>query len=84
MVTAGAVLKAIDRTRYDVLPIGITQDGRWALTADEPERMAIAERRTPSVDQLAESTEGAVVLPRRPRGPRSRVQRAGIGAQGTR
>ncbi|MDT3724691.1 D-alanine--D-alanine ligase family protein [Streptomyces sp. DSM 41972] len=63
VVTAGAVLKAIDRTRYDVLPIGITQDGRWALTADEPERMAIAERRMPSVDQLAESTEGAVVLP---------------------
>ncbi|MEU0581378.1 D-alanine--D-alanine ligase family protein [Streptomyces griseoincarnatus] len=63
VVTAGAVLKAIDRSRYDVLPIGITQDGRWALTADEPERMAIAERRTPSVDQLAESTEGAVVLP---------------------
>ncbi|MFJ7117162.1 D-alanine--D-alanine ligase family protein [Streptomyces albogriseolus] len=63
VVTAGAVLKAIDRTRYDVLPIGITQDGRWALTADEPERMAIAERRTPSVDQLAESTEGTVVLP---------------------
>ncbi len=63
VVTAGAVLKAIDRTRYDVLPIGITQDGRWALTADEPERMAIAGRRTPSVDQLAESTEGAVVLP---------------------
>ncbi|MGA5550057.1 D-alanine--D-alanine ligase family protein [Streptomyces pseudogriseolus] len=63
VVTAGAVLKAIDRTRYDVLPIGITQDGRWALTADEPERMAIAERRTPSVDELAESAEGAVVLP---------------------
>ncbi|MFI2413272.1 D-alanine--D-alanine ligase family protein [Streptomyces sp. NPDC018947] len=63
VVTAGAVLAAIDRTKYDVLPIGITQDGRWALTADEPERMAITERRTPSVDQLAESTEGAVVLP---------------------
>ncbi|MFJ8902073.1 D-alanine--D-alanine ligase family protein [Streptomyces sp. NPDC102351] len=63
VVTAGAVLKAIDRSKYDVLPIGITQDGRWALTADEPDRMAITERRTPSVDQLAESAEGAVVLP---------------------
>ncbi|KOT27569.1 D-alanine--D-alanine ligase [Streptomyces caelestis] len=63
VVTAGAVLKAIDRTAYDVLPIGITPGGRWALTADEPERMAISDRRTPSVDQLAESTEGAVVLP---------------------
>ncbi|MEU3371661.1 D-alanine--D-alanine ligase family protein [Streptomyces sp. NPDC006711] len=63
VVTAGAVLRAIDRTKYDVLPIGITTDGRWALTADEPERMAISDRRTPSVEELAESPEGAVVLP---------------------
>jgi D-alanine-D-alanine ligase len=62
VVTAGAVLAAIDRTKYEVLPIGITTDGRWALTADEPERMAIADRRTPTVDQLADSVEGAVVL----------------------
>ncbi|MFF3155906.1 D-alanine--D-alanine ligase family protein [Streptomyces sp. NPDC057910] len=63
VVTAGAVLRAIDRTKYDVLPIGITTDGRWALTADEPERMAITDRRTPSVEELAESPEGGVVLP---------------------
>ncbi|MFE4666522.1 D-alanine--D-alanine ligase family protein [Streptomyces sp. NPDC056716] len=62
VVTAGAVLRAIDRTKYEVLPIGITQDGRWALTADEPERMAISARRTPSVDDLAESGEGDVML----------------------
>ncbi|MFF0382093.1 D-alanine--D-alanine ligase family protein [Streptomyces sp. NPDC004286] len=62
-VTAGAVLGAIDRTTYDVLPIGITRDGRWVLTADEPERMAIADRRTPEVLDVAESTEGGVVLP---------------------
>lgn len=62
MVTAGAVLTAIDRTKYEVLPIGITREGRWVLTADEPERMAITERRTPSVEELADSQEGAVVL----------------------
>ncbi|MFK4108885.1 D-alanine--D-alanine ligase family protein [Streptomyces sp. NPDC002176] len=62
-VTAGAVLGAIDRTTYDVLPIGITRDGRWVLTADEPERMAITDRRTPEVLDVAESTEGGVVLP---------------------
>ncbi|MEV0965672.1 MULTISPECIES: D-alanine--D-alanine ligase family protein [unclassified Streptomyces] len=62
VVTAGAVLRAIDRTKYEVLPIGITADGRWALTADEPDRMAIAERRLPSVADLAESAEGSVVL----------------------
>ncbi|MFK0167714.1 D-alanine--D-alanine ligase family protein [Streptomyces sp. NPDC090306] len=63
VVTAGAVLRAIDRTKYDVLPIGITQDGRWALTADEPDRMAIVDRRPPNVAQLAESAEGGVILP---------------------
>ncbi|GAA0604252.1 D-alanine--D-alanine ligase family protein [Streptomyces crystallinus] len=63
VVTAGAVLRAIDRTKYDVLPIGITTDGRWALTADEPDRMAIADRKVPSVAELAESAEGGVVLP---------------------
>ncbi|MEV7421869.1 D-alanine--D-alanine ligase family protein [Streptomyces sp. NPDC091212] len=62
VVTAGAVLRSIDRTKYDVLPIGITTDGRWALTADDPERMAIAGRTLPSVEQIAESTDGTVVL----------------------
>ncbi|WP_328536464.1 D-alanine--D-alanine ligase family protein [Streptomyces sp. NBC_00344] len=62
VVTAGAVLRAIDRTKYDVLPIGITTDGRWALTADDPERMAINDRTLPTVAALAESTEGGVVL----------------------
>ncbi|MGW7440993.1 D-alanine--D-alanine ligase family protein [Streptomyces sp. NPDC054849] len=62
VVTAGAVLRSIDRSKYEVLPIGITTDGRWALTADEPERMAIADRRLPSVEELAESEDGAVVL----------------------
>ncbi|MFE3602769.1 D-alanine--D-alanine ligase family protein [Streptomyces sp. NPDC059142] len=62
VVTAGAVLRSIDRTKYDVLPIGITTDGRWALTADDPERMGIADRSLPSVEQIAESTDGSVVL----------------------
>ncbi|MEU7292815.1 D-alanine--D-alanine ligase family protein [Streptomyces exfoliatus] len=62
VVTAGAVLSAIDRDKYDVLPIGITTDGRWALTADAPERMAIADRALPNVADLAESEAGGVVL----------------------
>ncbi|MGW7452757.1 D-alanine--D-alanine ligase family protein [Streptomyces sp. NPDC054787] len=62
VVTAGAVLRAIDRSKYEVLPIGITTDGRWALTADEPDRMAIADRRLPSVEELADGEDGSVVL----------------------
>lgn len=63
VVTAGAVLSAIDRDKYDVLPIGITSDGRWALTTDDPSRMAIADRALPNVAQLAETAEGSVFLP---------------------
>ncbi|MER0240935.1 D-alanine--D-alanine ligase family protein [Streptomyces sp. HSW2009] len=63
VLTAGAVRAAIDRTKYEVLPLGITADGRWALAADEPERMAISDGTLPNVDQLAESPEGGVVLP---------------------
>jgi D-alanine-D-alanine ligase len=66
VVTAGAVLAAIDREKYEVLPIGITTDGRWALTADEPERMAIENRRLPSVSELADTTTGGVLLPLEP------------------
>ncbi|MGK4583148.1 D-alanine--D-alanine ligase family protein [Kitasatospora sp. HPMI-4] len=61
--TAGSVLKAIDRTKYEVLPIGITQEGRWALVSDEPSRMAITDGRLPAVSQIAEATEGQVTLP---------------------
>lgn len=62
VVTVSAVLRSIDREKYDVLPIGITTDGRWALTADDPERMAITGSTLPSVENIAESTDGAVVL----------------------
>jgi D-alanine-D-alanine ligase len=35
-VTAAGVLRAIDRTVYDVVPIGITPAGRWVLASDDP------------------------------------------------
>ena len=38
LLSAASVLKAIDKTKYDVVPIGITKDGRW-LTADHAERL---------------------------------------------
>jgi D-alanine-D-alanine ligase len=62
VVTAASVLRAIDREKYDVLPIGITAEGRWALTADAPDRMAITDRRMPSVEQVSDH-DGALVLP---------------------
>ncbi len=49
-ISAGSVLRAIDRTAYDVVPIGITTDGRWVLEADDPDRLAITSGRLPAVD----------------------------------
>jgi D-alanine-D-alanine ligase len=50
-VTAGSVLQAIDRERYDVVPIGIAQDGRWVLESGDPERLRIeGADQLPSVD----------------------------------
>ncbi|WP_405011450.1 D-alanine--D-alanine ligase family protein [Kitasatospora sp. NBC_01539] len=66
VVTAASVLRAIDRSKYEVLPIGITHEGRWALVGDEPSRMAIADGRMPDVAQVAESVEGQVSLPLSP------------------
>ena len=48
--TAGGVLRAIDREKWDVVPIGIAKDGRWVLAADDPEPLAIAPGHLPEVD----------------------------------
>lgn len=48
--TAAGVLRAIDRTRYDVIPIGIARDGRWVLVDDDPVPLELTAEHTPSVD----------------------------------
>jgi D-alanine-D-alanine ligase len=52
--SAGLVLGAIDRDRYDVLPIGIARDGRWMLTSGDPARLALSSGSQPSVEAVAE------------------------------
>jgi D-alanine-D-alanine ligase len=59
--SAGLVLRAIDRERYDVVPVGIARDGRWVLAADDPARLALTTGSTPSVDAVA--TPGVTVTP---------------------
>ncbi len=38
LLSAASVLQAIDKEKYEVVPIGITKDGRW-LTADAAENL---------------------------------------------
>ena len=50
---AGNVLAALDRDRYEVVPIGIARDGRWVLAPDDPGRLAITGGELPSVEANA-------------------------------
>jgi D-alanine-D-alanine ligase len=47
--TAGGVLRAIDRDRYRVIPVGITRDGVFVLEDDEPAKFALDAERLPEV-----------------------------------
>lgn len=47
--TAGGVLAAIDRDRYDVIPIGVTSGGAFTLQADDPDALALGSAILPSV-----------------------------------
>ena len=42
LLSAASVLKAIDRKKYEVIPIGITKAGRW-VTASDAERLLAGE-----------------------------------------
>ncbi|NUS52002.1 MAG: D-alanine--D-alanine ligase [Nocardioidaceae bacterium] len=71
-VTAGSVLSAIDTDRYDVVPIGITHDGRWVLESADPERLAITSDKLPEVDAtratvaLSSETHGSEIVVHEP------------------
>jgi D-alanine-D-alanine ligase len=47
--TAGGVLRAIDRERYRVIPVGITRAGVFVLEDDDPDKFALDAERLPEV-----------------------------------
>ena len=47
--TAGGVLGAIDRDRYDVVPVGITREGAFVLESDDPARFRLDASALPGV-----------------------------------
>jgi len=69
LLSAASVLNAIDKTKYEVVPIGITKDGRW-LTAEHAEKLLRGEKLTgvlPTPEKHLragdpEATPGAAVL----------------------
>ncbi len=64
LLSAASILKAIDRSKFDVVPIGITKEGRWLAAGDannllEGDNSAVA-RRLRAGDP--EATPGAKLL----------------------
>ncbi|MDN5761126.1 MAG: D-alanine--D-alanine ligase [Microlunatus sp.] len=51
-LTAGSVLAAIDRERYDVVAIGITRTGRWVVVPDDLyDRLRIVDGSLPEISE---------------------------------
>jgi D-alanine--D-alanine ligase len=46
-LTAGSVMAAIDKERYEIVPVGIARDGRWVLASEQ--RLVIEDGRLPEV-----------------------------------
>ena len=67
-VSAGAVISHLDRSEYDVIPVGITSTGAWTLGPDDVSDLRIIDRSMPVVDPhrprvaLGLSTEDRGVL----------------------
>ena len=64
-VTAGSVLGAIDRQRFEPIPVGITKAGRLVLAPDDPARWRLGQDTLPQLDDagpevlLPSSTQSA-------------------------
>ncbi len=65
LLSAASILKAIDKKKYDVVPIGITREGRWVTAADA--HALLTGKQPPENPRLAgdpEATPTAAVLRR--------------------
>jgi D-alanine-D-alanine ligase len=62
-VSAGSVLGALDPDEFEVVPVGITREGRWVLADGDAGRLAVAGDRMP---EITDGSGSAVVLPADP------------------
>ena len=72
--TAAGVLKAIDREKYDVIPVGITREGRWVVASDDP---AVWELRSDRLPEVTAASGSEVLLSSSADGPQLQVLEAG-------
>ena len=58
-VSAGSILTALDPDEFEVVPVGITREGRWVMTSGDSTSLAIDGRRLP---EITDGSGSAVVL----------------------
>jgi D-alanine-D-alanine ligase len=63
LASARSVLAALDRTRYEPVPIGITREGRWLPAAAAQSLLAGGEARPAEEEAPAEATGTALISP---------------------
>src|SRR5690349_2005931 len=65
LLSAASVLNAIDKDKYDVVPIGITKEGKW-LTSDHAERLLHGDKKEERHLRAGDpdATPGAALLAR--------------------
>lgn len=54
-VTAAGVLGAIDRNKYDVVPIGIAKSGQWVLASGDTAQWSLSATSLPEVAPSAQT-----------------------------
>jgi D-alanine-D-alanine ligase len=62
-VSAGSILTSLDPDEFEVVPVGITREGRWVLTGADPASLAIRDGALP---EITAGSGDAVVLPADP------------------
>ncbi|MGB8345221.1 MAG: D-alanine--D-alanine ligase A, partial [Ktedonobacteraceae bacterium] len=55
LASANSIIKSLDTEKYEVVPIGITREGRWLL-GTEPQKLIAAERQAVGSDEEGEQT----------------------------
>jgi len=63
LMSAQSVMAAVDRDKYEVIPIGISQGGRWLVTGDPMKALTLGKAEgEPPAGLLAEATSHSLVI----------------------
>lgn len=51
-VTAAGVMNAVDRERFEIVPVGITREGQWTLVTEDPTDWSLKSGKLPEISEV--------------------------------